>query len=109
MKRLKYLYHATPRENVESILESGLIPDFKSAGVTGGRKLDGVIELDSELKGLRKWLKKHGYIKRDWAMLRIDAQCLDRSKLERSKFYIKYSGGEKESFYWYTYKGVIPP
>jgi len=103
------LYHATPEWNVESIMENGLIPDFKPAGVTGGRKIRGVIELDSAVRGLRKWLKAYGYIRSDWVILGIDTKYLKKSRLKKNKRYTVSYRGKREDSTWFQYKGIISP
>jgi len=109
MKNIKYLYHATPEWNVESIMENGLIPDFKLAGVTGGVKIRGVIELDSSVRGLRNWLNKSGHIKSDWVILGIDIKYLEKSRLRKSKVYIEGSRGKRRDSTWFRYEGIISP
>lgn len=106
MKRQEYLYHATHRENLDSVLELGLIPEF-TKGVPKGRKISGVVELDSKPYKLKDWLQKD--YPDDWVILGIKKSHLDPKLLSRSKFYsISYRGKRKLSD-WYTYRGIISP
>ena len=106
MKRVKYIYHCTERENLKDILELGLIPGAVE-GIPGGLEVPGVVWLDSQYQGLRRWLNK--YHPNDWVTLGIDSTYLDRDKLTRARWYIVYFKNRRERSTWYTYRGNIPP
>ena len=94
----KYLYHATKKENLESIKDFGLVRGFLK-GVSGWRKDTDFIWPSTQPTRLKKWLKKY-HPGPTWITVKVYT-----SQLDTQKIYLDKSEGTR----WYLYKGDIPP
>ena len=86
------LYHYTKKRYLPSIVEHGLVPGKSKSLYTPVMTDRNYVWLEAKLYKLRK--------NTETAIVGIDPNLLDKSKLERIKW--------KEHI-WYRYKGNIPP
>ncbi len=103
----KTFYHLTRSENIESILDEGLIPQKRRSGFTKGRKLKGVW-LEATLDGVATSVNKLGLARSGTtSVISVDSSYLNRSQLKRNPkapFWIYYGTIHPEAL---SYEGEI--